>query len=285
MTDPFCPHAFGAKVPDNSSVRTVPYTKHYSAGLNSDADGNFSYVYAPSYLFRGFYVGMLLGLACDYGSTITANSPTYADRVRLVSVGLRIRGVLTPLNASGMIYLRTLSDTGSNGTTSAGFVAIPNVTDYRARQCLDLSTSKIPAGGITVLPERTANPIETMYPPGDELNVQASKWVAQGFHPVVISGFGLPANSNCLVVEVIEHWEIALSDNSDIMAFATPPPPYNPHVNDAVREVASRSKSFLLDSVEQFGRKVVTMAGQALTTAIGMRMGLPGKATQLLLVD
>lgn len=98
LTDPFCNDAIGSKFPDDSSTRTLPYTRRGRVTMNSDASGDLAYVFNPQYVYEPFtYASVRTGSAVtSWADSGAASVMPNVTKYRIVSCGFRLKSVLAP---------------------------------------------------------------------------------------------------------------------------------------------------------------------------------------------
>ena len=270
ITDPFCVAAVGAKYPDSSSLRSLPWTLHGRTVLPTTATGNGAILFAPNYVNQPFVLHTS-GTAPVYA--FNAFTDAASERIagvnsfRLVSWGLRISCVAAPLSASGMVHIRGLTNQEGNN------MSVIDCVSYARSESLSIPLQD--CKDIHVVGARTAQPPATWYPPGlVGSSALVSTWIAPGFSPVTIFVSGGPATVTVLDIEYLFHYELQFDDTSDLGLLSTPAPPYNALVVSASSAATATAKHFLTQGALAVGK---FLERRAMTAIAGM-VGGPGAA-------
>lgn len=275
LTDPFCSHAYGAKYPDDSATRTLPWTAHKINTLTSGPTGEITGIFLPNYnYFSLHHCATTAGIATPGALFPDATSPTDIQQFRIVSAGLRIKAVCAPLYASGMVHIRIgdLQKAASYGPTfmPALFGGAESL-DIPLQDCKD----------VTIMCPRTAQPRGNFYLPGVITpGSVATDWTAPGFAPVTVSVSGGPTDVAVLSIEYVIHYELQFDFGINTAMLATSPPAYNPVVTSVANQLSSTTQSIFATGLKSLAGYVERRAVGAIAGALG---GPPGLGAALLL--
>lgn len=240
ITDPFCKHAIGAKLPDNSSVRTLTYSRHVQTTLATDVSGRGGLLILPNYNYWPF-VETSVGVG-GFGVPVAmtpsipfSNTALY----RIVSCGVKISSVAAPLNASGLVRIRSFND--SNG---AGYNPI-NYSSFATPDYIDIPLRE--TNGIAVVSVPLPMPRQSFYDPLTTTpSSDATHWQAPGFGAIGVSLMGGPVSTDVIVVELFLNMEIVFEEGNSMALLASPPPPANQALVNASSKLTSLS-TFVFD--------------------------------------
>jgi len=253
IVDPFCDHAMGAKYPDDSSTRTLPYTMRTLAYLSTDANGDGGFILLPQYSYNP-YTNMATGTlpnVTTWGNFNTSGAPGIAgvDSYRIVSIGVKLRNIVAPLSSSGIVSLRTFPH------TSGANLEPLNYTTYNCSQSGNVALQHCKE--YTIVVPHTAQMPQVFYKTADD-SASVAGWNAKGFEPVTIYVSGAAASTNVLAIETVIHYELTFDDSSGLQQAATPPPPANAVITTTANRVTSELSAFAGEGVIALGKAVVT---------------------------
>lgn len=261
ITDPFCPHSTGAKYPDASSVRTLPYTRRLRYTLASDASGFANLVISPQYAYLPYAI---VNVAA--GNTITswsnfggASAITGVSGYRIVSSGFVVRHIVSPLNSAGMVYIRQY------GSETNTFIAPLDTTTYNSTAIANISVQD--AKEIAVVLQRTSQMPQTFYAASTDTAFVGNS-IPRGFASATVAVAGAPASTPILEIEFVVNFELIFEDSSDLAQVATHPPPASALLTSAAAHVTSTMTPVVANGLAHFGRQVATKAATALATAM-----------------
>lgn len=276
LTDPFCDHSIGAKYFDSNGAKSLAYPQRTTFAIATDAAGQGSVLILPNYNNEWNYnpssivlpnVGF--GLA-GTASTLIANTANY----RVVSWGMRIHNVATPLNSSGMVYVRGFSSQlgGSYINVNAVGYNCDVIANIPLQDCHDVAIIGKKANNTSAFytaPSMTCHAGST-----------PSDWAGPGWDAYTITVVGGPVSSTPLVVELIKNFEIVIDDFDATAQLMTPAPRDNPTVARASEIVTSTAKSVFIEGAAAASSYVKRLA----TSAIASYFGGPaaGRATAML---
>lgn len=278
LTDPFCSHAIGAKYPDDSSVRSLPYFHHFRQTLNSDVNGQGALLFMPQwdyYTFTEKATGTFPSVA-TWNGFASAAPIANASQYRIVSAGFRIRNVTAPLNSSGMVHIRLWPS--EKGGEYAGI----DLTSYYNTKSLDVALQDCKDVCITV--PHTSQMPQAFYPITRD-SATVGNWQSSGFTPCTIYVSGVPASSAVLDVETFIHYELQFDATSGLAAASTPPPPANSMLTNAANRVTSVMPGIFQHGVERFGRLIADKAVKTVALYLGGPEALAASFATAAIVD
>jgi hypothetical protein len=281
LVDPFCEHAVGAKYPDDSSARTLPYTVRYMQTYNSFADGTLGVFITPNTEYDSIGASIAPSSAPYMKQPValaTAPVPTFAgaDRFRIVSVGVRVTSIAPSLTASGMLHFRSHAvENGNALCTHLGSEV--NGTSFAASKAADIALDD--CKGYCFILEHSAKNPQLFYSPAQVTTNGIIDMFGgfAGFYPGTIYGNGLPANTPCIQVEFIMHLEYIFDASDALNLAATPGPRFNPVVRDAATTLTSLGNHIFSTSAEKIGAYIEKKAIETLrsfmsSSAVGRGM-------------
>lgn len=247
---------------NDATSRSLAFQKHSRVTIAVDATGNVPIMFAPGFQYLYSIGTMAAGVATytafDAGYGNLANVETY----RIVSWGLRVRKVTTPLNSSGIVRVRTF---GAKGGT---FILVNNVSTYNCDGYADVPLSK--ADDVTIIgkPLDLTNSLFT-YPTATNPTANVTDWIAPGWGAVQVAVEGGPAAgaTSVLDIEIIVNYEVVLRDSDTLAQLAT----YgktNATVTDAAQIVQSSGRNIFTAGLAVASRYIEGAALQALASLI-----------------
>jgi len=277
LTDPFCKHSIGAKISDGGRSRTLAYNFHQRVNLPTNGSGNGALLFPLSYLYQPVCVGTVVGSSTSVSYTTFAASNNFfggatISGYRITSAGFRFRSIASPLNASGMVFIRNFT-TKSPALLGTNDIATYNCDDYldvALQDCRDVVV--VPQRFDAMMSKQLTDPLVT------NSNNLLSNYVPPGWSVVQIGVIGGPTSVSVLDIEMIVNYEIEFSDSDPMQLAATPTPPVNPIVNDAVNMVSNSVKSIAKTGAESFGKMLAQKATMAIAGLVGGRIGGPSGA-------
>jgi len=279
ITDPFCSAANGAKYPDGSPVRTLPYTYHGRYSMSSGVNSAEAFLWHPQFTYDPFTVALTRA-----GDSVTAwaNFPTAtaafaaASSYRIISSGFILRCVLAPLNASGMLHIRswTNGDMAKYGTLLT--------RSYTASRCLDIPIQDVKE--LCVVTQRSARMPQMFNITSDDSNVVIAG-LDNGFTPVSVYITGAPVSTQVFDVEYFVNMELVFADEDGIGLLSTPPPPSNTALTAAAAKVTSAVTTVFHRSVRATAEYVATKAAAAIAGYVGGPMAAGAVLSRGLLRD
>jgi hypothetical protein len=245
LSNPFCEEARGAKWPDGSMTKSVPYTGEAILQLGTPAAAgagagtnnsclivpNFQYVGQPTTDYDGV-TGIAVFGTLTYGMAM----PSGVARYRLLSCGIKIIPIVPKLSASGVIRIRLTSPLG--GTSLQNMVSSSMFVD--AKRDYSLATDQ----PIYVVLARTGEEAN-LYRDTNAVTDSLIDWVNPGFQAAQISITGVPVNTACVEIQLIYHFELVFKDNESGNFFATPSPPTSTVATSGATGVLSKIGNFI----------------------------------------
>lgn len=277
ITDPFCSHARGAKYPDGSPVRTLPYSWRYRSSITTAAGGESMQFFAPQYNYLP-----MTAAATATGSNVTAWNNFGAlglisnvSQYRIVSAGVIIKRMCAPLYASGMVRIRSWP------TEHAGTYGAIDVASYNSTFALDVPLAD--CHEVALVFQHSSQMPQLFYAPGNDHNAP-NTLTSKGFQPITVFVEGAPASSAVLDVQFYINYELAFTDGDGLSQLATPPPLGGTAIAQAAARITSLMPAAVVGGVGKIGKYVVDKA----VVALGTYMVGPTAAASLavpLLVD
>lgn len=266
LTDPFCTHAIGAKLPDGSNARSLTYPLHLSTTMATDSLGNASMIFVPNYLYAPFtQASVITGVVATYSDPLVLGSRlANVSGYRITSFGVKLRGISAPLTTSGTLAIRGFGQKAGAqlGTTSTVGFAVDWYEDVSLRKADEVCIIARKLDGTS---DFFSSVLETT--PSSDL----TDWVSPGWGAFQVSVVGGPASVNVLTAEIFLNMEVTFADGESLALLATPPPKYSPEFQAITREVSSTGKSVFLKGAEQVGKWAIQAAGRAAMNAIAKR--------------
>lgn len=253
LTDPFCEHARGTKYPDSSSVKTLPFTSHFRRTLVSDASGFANAAFLPQYSTNAYVTSFTaVGNSVTAWNAFTASTPIAGvNGYRIVSAGVKIRHIVSPLNSAGMIYIRQFP------SETAASLDVVDTTTYNCSSSLDVAVQD--AKEVCCILQHTSQMPQVFYNVvGD--NLSWANISMKGFTLLTIGISGAPASTPMLDLEFFVHYELAFDDNTALGQVATPSVSASPVLTAAASAVTSTIVPMVNKSAEAFGKALFNKA-------------------------
>jgi len=178
-------------------------------------------------------------------------------------MGIIVRSLVAPLSASGMVRIRTFA----NETTS--LLAAVDLTTYNCDDYLDIPLNNCHETAVVVRRlDETSKYWKTVAE--FDVNNNITNTSNTGFGQVMVSIDGGPLSLPVLDIEYVLHWEVRVTDSDNLAQIQTPPPPFNPTVNNATAVMQSTAVSIFDKGVSQVSKYVEKKAAQALASLLGV---------------
>lgn len=260
--DPFCSHAKGSKYMDRSSTLSLSLPYRSVRTLSTDSTGAASTLYLPSYNYTYATASGLTGTVASYTTATSFPRLGGVASYRIVSMGIIIRHISTPLNSSGMVRVRGFSSPDGQLLT-----ALDTQTYASDFQC-DIPLSEASEVAITFKPlDNSAN---LWHAPGaTNPTANVADWVAPGWGAINVAVLGGPASAGALDIEYVCNYEVTFPDGDSLALLATPAARYDPLLEDAISDVKSTAKNVFIEGAKQLANYTIKTA----VTAIGARFG------------
>lgn len=234
--------------------------------LTTDGGGTAAYLWYPQYAFHPTtYAATRVGPNVTAWTTFPVLNPMIdVASYRIVSSGFTLKSIVAPLNASGEVNLRTF------GTDPAQLTAV-DLQTYNATSSTDVPLRLV--NSLSCISQHTAQVPQNFYTvASDSSDVAAMR--PNGFAPTTIYISGAPANTGCIVMEFVIHFELIFNEDSGLAQACTPPPPANSIITMAANKVTSTLPSFFQKSIDMVGDFLARKA----TSALGGMLGGPAGA-------
>lgn len=261
VTDPFCPHAKGARWPDGNGASTMTYQGRGLRTFTTFSNGgqifyvtpqiNYQFLTASSYL-TGTYT-----MLSAYSQTGTSSLSSYASTARVVTSGIIIRNVLPALTAAGiMIVTRMGSMPAVSAAITAGDMVGNQITTYSIVAGMEIPIIFHPQG-IDARDFKAAN---------------TSSTIVDGWDTIKVEIIGAPASTLTLSVEFITNVELTLAPSfNEISQFVSTTSVVSVPLQTVANKISKSVSEIAYDSLKQFGSSVATKAA----TAVGSYFGGP----------
>lgn len=266
ITDPFCPHAQGAKFMDQASVRSLPFTKRERYVVSSDANGNGSLLILPSFIYQsGNSATTITGGGSASFTTVRTSSgnPSAVGQIRLTSAGALIRSIIAPINASGILRIRGFS------SSAAAISSAVLIGTYNCDFSSDTPVHSV--NEVAVALRRTDDLVKRFTQPlllDDDTDPSDNNNALISTGPLLISVQGAASTSVVLDVEVVLHWEVTFNDDNSLQAITTAAPPYNGKLDDAASTAMSMSPPYNVKGEKSFSDSMIKIANSAASMAV-----------------
>jgi len=268
ITDPWCVHATGSKLPDSDSSKSVPVTLKFSYSCQTNAEGRMAKTVEPSLLAN---LGGSNIVTASEVSTWNADQsiPDYSavaaqfHSYRIVSMGVRVYSTLAPTNQSGFFKLITTP----SSPTAGAFVYTGGLHE---------TISQYAVAGSDI--HWIAKPIGVTY---KEYVPIANR---QSWDTLYIMGEGLPnSTASAVQIEVVMHLECQIKLGGISAALATKAADHKEHVLAASARAHSTRPSSYNGNTTSFSSMLGSFAKNALLdVATGALPYIGGSIRQML---
>lgn len=281
LVDPFCDHAIGAKYPDQSSAKTLPYRMHYTVTIGTGPGGNAGWLFTPSWLF-GAAEGVPTGTVMAY-TTINNNniSGLFPNGFRIVSAGLRLRNLAAPLNASGYVSIR-----GYAAQLGVSLASV-DAANYNSDFYQDIPLQSINLNGYTDVIFNRIDEIDSRQfnnPATMQATNTISSWISSGFGAVQIAIVGGPVNNpSCLSVEYVQHMELIFNDSDAMSVATTPPAKPNSQLTQVANYVSTQAGNVFHEIGKDVAKVTQFLARQAIVSFVQKQASSAGAEALLLM--
>nr|WRQ64821.1 hypothetical protein [Sobelivirales sp.] len=280
LTDPFCEHARSGKYFDSNGARSLTYPTRRMLNIVTNANGEQAYILMPNFncAFQSVASVLPAGTADATFGNVSATSSllTTVGNYRLTSWGFRIKHVVTPLNANGMVSIRGFSSqSGSSyGTVNCLTMNADVVANVPVQDCKD----------VAIVGKRANNTSSFYTAPATTWSVGAfpSAWVGNGWDVYTIYISGATAGTHIVTLEIYENFEVVINDDDPMAQLMTAPPPANDLVTKATAAVTSTAHSVFEKGLEAASNYVKKAAAGAIASYLG---GPAAGRTAMLMVD
>jgi len=272
ISNPFSPHAKGAKLPDSDASRSVPIQVKQVFYRTSDVNGRMSFEIIPSLkeclLASTADTGSVATMAAlSAGSSVTDYSAIEAgvDKYRIVSMGVRIYSLASPTDQSGTITFITLSETIAGAD-------------------IDYSGSMYEA--IERYPVAQSNIHWISKPVGNEwLNYREIDSDSMPYETLFVSARGLTISAQNMAVEVVFNVECQTKISSISSLMATPAADHKPNALAAGSNVHNQRSGSYNGSTTSLTSRLWGLAKGALADLAADAIPYVGKAVGRLITS
>lgn len=260
ITDPFCHHARGGKVPDDSTVPTFPWQLKTLFPITTGVSGQ-----ANGMILANNYLGyMSPNVSPATTGAITAASFNPWSGIATAAANFQAARIVS----MGAIFHPTLDFSTSRGYVITGEVPRAVTGASYTDGSTDFVNSKIHE----LVPGRPLSWISR--PQGPQSRIfhffDAASMDDEGFSSLHWEIIGGPGSATVGLMEVVINLEVIPKNNNAVLSkLATPAAPHTPKVLDAQNKVMDKISSFIEGGAEAVGLKIAQYAGEALTFAVG----------------
>lgn len=251
ITDPFCPEAAGAKWPDGTIYKTVPYQNRFTISGTTGATGS-----AVVWLSPGLYYNYATNSPA--ASTVTwpnafsigGATPTGWQYGRIVSAGCKVMPTVSMTNSSGYFVCNEITEYAAGGASST----------IGAMSDVQIMTQPMNQGEFVWI-SRAGPQGHVFRAPGGNTEFGTSSGDRTALMIQLVGG---PASTAAFTVEVIVNWEFTFSAQDAMNPIATNSPPTNPTLQRASEAVQNAVGSFVKGNQDKIGVVVEAAAKTAL---------------------
>lgn len=264
VTDPFCPHSSGAKYPDNSSARTLTYTRRGLMKLDTSGGsilGTQAWYWHPQFYNEPIAPASLISAA----GVVTGWSPfpsvapiAGVTAYRIVSSGFTLKNISNLMTTDGLISLRSWAK-----PDGAEF-AIVDTTSFSASAAYDVPL--LDCKDVATITQRSTRLPQAFVDTDDDRGV-VTNTTDNGFLPVTI--LLSAASTNKVYMSWVINYELVFDDSSGLAQLATNPPLNNPLITQAAAAVTSSVGTIFSRSASAIGDVIVRKAAQAVAGLLG----------------
>jgi hypothetical protein len=269
LTNPFSPHANGARLPDDDSSNSIAFTIKWQGTHDTDANGRSGWAVMPHPDDQVTTANTFTAGSITTWNAAKVNTPDWGpinvaiSGWRIVSYGFRVYSALPPTEQSGYARLVTVESDPSGGAFNAngGFYS-----DIQVQPVADLNLHWVGK------------------PQGVDwksYHTSGSEW--GDYNGAVVLIEGAPANKTAaFIVEYVMHLECQTAIGSITNSLATPSEEHKPHVlaaSDKVRRATVPHNG----TTQSFTSKLWNFGKQALMDVASAALpGLYGKGMRML---
>lgn len=263
LTDPFCQAARGAKFPDNSPIRTMPWTLHGRNTFASTSTADSLILWHPQYSYQPWVKpSARVGSAATAWNSFTASSnlPNGVVKYRIVSSGFILRNICAKLTSSGMLHLRSWSV-----PEGATYVTLDGLA-YNSASSMDIATNS--AQEICVITQHSTRMPQLYFNVADDSSTVAG-FLDNGYTPITIYFDGAPASTDMFDFEFFINFELVFDDSAALGLVATPSNPANSMLTDVAAKITSSSESLVFKGLKAVGDRIYKAAETAIISYVG----------------
>lgn len=220
ITDPFCAAAYGAKVPDGATTKSIAVTYETLHEVLTDASGAGALLLTPEFWTPGIAASAMAGDVATFplNACLPSDYDDDVGRWRMVSFGVEVQSVTSQMTSQGSVHLRTFSPDKYDSLS-----VVPTRTYYAdshkdvpVRDCREKVISK--RLGTEALVFKGPAGISTQNLLGIDV---------PGYQAITVAVFGAQAETVVLLVRVVRHLEYVPIDGTITYQFATKAPKPN----------------------------------------------------------
>lgn len=282
ITNPFCPQAIGAKYPDGSLVRTLVFTVNGKAlNLSSNASGEGAVAFLGG-------VNQVMGSSSITGGVPTWTNPTpnYAPfpstpyRFRIVSWGVRLSNIASPMTAAGVVRIRLYSPlTFAGMMNTATGVAKSDIADIFADAVFDVALPKMINEDVFIVSKPIGDNARLFIQPD---TATLTGWTNPGWQVIQIGLSGCPNSTACIQASLFYHYEYIAAEGDSTNSFSTPGRADSPVVKAAGTSVLQQVGNFVEGTLSKVESVFESKAGRLVGAALaGYATKSPGTALAL----
>jgi hypothetical protein len=228
LTNPFCEEAKNAKLPDTGAGSSFTEAIRWVGGLTADSNGDLAAQFIPRMDAPLLISSDMINWNGNTNWLQATNSlaNTYAEKIRVTTYGIRIISLLSAVDAKGSVALAT-------GAQSDPVTPVRFSPDYYAKYDLHGISA---ASEWHMIGKPTSSAATDMVEVTSDLYDNSGTPIP-GWNNLFILCEGLPANTNCLRVEVVINFEYTIKTTTPLGKLQTPQPVFNPAMLTARNEV------------------------------------------------
>lgn len=255
ITDPFCPAAKGARIPDGLGGASMALQLRGNIAFSTSATGAQLVCFQAGAPYG--WIGATLSTGVwTFASTYNLYAQsgiltTYGSRYRIVSAGVVLRSTVSMTNAQGYVIVSDGSPPGPSTSVNAGDIAYPRSQTLSLTQGFQHMWRSTPQGAI-------ARQYQSLL---GNTNINS------GMSALFIEVIGGPASLPVMVAEYFINVEFQLSPDSGVAQMAPPPTRANPAAMSIASKVHESANNLLAGGVEQMEVAVQSAASKAIMAA------------------
>lgn len=282
ITDPFCHSAYGAKYPDNSSLRTLTEQIRTIYTPVVDGSGCLQILFPNNPAFPAAWYGSVDGNgnawtpATAYGpsgSWETSICYQHGAEYRVVSWGVKLTNIQNAMESKGYAILGTTNDLKVPFTLPFG------TTNFVENQMISLNPG---FKDVHFIAKPASSVARAGYIPKNALT---NTFDYDGTNSLIVQIFGTVPESTPLVVEIVYNLEFTIGQQEDtatynpayaIQKLATPSPPPNSLATQVSARVTSATNSIIQAGTTAVGNLIHSTASSLLGKALSYGSRLVG---------
>lgn len=260
ITDPFCPHAKGARWPDGNGSNTLTYQARGLLNLVTTVDGaSLSYLGATlpfNSLPPGAYGAPTFTMNAAFQRAGTnSNWQAYASTYRVVTAGIIIRNILPAMTAQGILVITRMTTFPSLGAS--------------------VTTGLLNQGEVYTVPITAGMEIPLLFSP---VGIDARDFKSQNINTTINDGWnvykieviGSVASASVITIELVYNIEFTLIENyADMSTLSTVENPISIASTTIATKLTNSIGTVIYNGASKFSSLIATKAAQALGTYFG----------------